>query len=113
MPRLMLAAPLVAALAVAGGVAELWTRRLTRNGKEGIDMTPAVYDGTVLVSTIPGNTKSFYAGNGDGIAADGAKLWRNSKVNSGGGLWYPPAVDDQGRVFLTVANPAPFPGTAK
>ena len=32
-------------------------------------------------------------------------------VNGGGGLWYPPAVDDRGRVFLAVANPAPFPGT--
>ena len=39
------------------------------------------------------------------------ELWGNAKVNSGGGLWYPPAVDAQGRVFLAVANPAPFPGT--
>jgi outer membrane protein assembly factor BamB len=108
----------------------LWSRKLTRNGKEGIDMTPVVYDGTVLVSTIPGNAKSFYAGNGDGIVyalnqqtgttkwlfntvSDGPKLWGNPKVNSGGGLWYPPAVDPQGRVFLAVANPAPFPGTKR
>ena len=34
-------------------------------------------------------------------------------MNSGGGLWYPPAVDANGRVFLAVANPAPFPGTKK
>ncbi len=106
----------------------LWSRQLPRNGNEGIDMAPIVYDGTVLVSTIPGNAKSFYAGNGDGIVyalaaktgrmkwsfntiAKGAKLWGDPKVNSGGGLWYPPAVDGQGRVFLAVANPAPFPGT--
>ena len=43
----------------------------------------------------------------------GEKLWGNSKVNSGGGLWYPPSVDSQGRVFLGVANPAPWPGNAK
>ena len=106
----------------------LWTRKLTRNANEGIDMAPAVFNDTVLVSTIPGNAKSFYAGNGDGIVyaldaktgktkwtfntiSDGAKLWGNPKVNSGGGLWYPPAVDAQGRIFLAVANPAPFPGT--
>ena len=43
----------------------------------------------------------------------GAKLWGNPKVNSGGGLWYPPAVDSHGRVFLSVANPAPLYGTKK
>jgi outer membrane protein assembly factor BamB len=108
----------------------LWSRRLIRNGNEGIDMAPVVYDNTVLVSTIPGNAKAFYAGNGDGIVyalaaktgqvtwrfntvSDGARLWGNPKVNSGGGLWYPPAVDQQGRVFIAVANPAPFPGTKK
>jgi alcohol dehydrogenase (cytochrome c) len=108
----------------------LWTRKLTRNGKEGIDMAPTVFNNTVLVSTIPGNAKSFYAGEGDGIVyaldaqtgktkwtfntiSDGATLWGNAKVNSGGGLWYPPAVDSQGRVFLAVANPAPFPGTSR
>jgi outer membrane protein assembly factor BamB len=103
---------------------------LPRNANEGIDMTPQLYDGTVLISTIPGNTKSFYKGNGDGIVwafdavtgqtkwkfntvSDGAKLWGNPKINSGGGLWYPPAVDSQGRVFISVANPAPLYGTKK
>ena len=109
----------------------LWTsRKLIRNDTEGVDMTPQLYDDTVLISTIPGNTKSFYKGNGDGIVwaldaatgkpkwtfntiADGAKLFGDPKVNSGGGLWYPPAVDTQGRVFISVANPAPLYGTEK
>ncbi len=110
---------------------QLWSSpTLRRNANEGIDMTPQLYDGTVLISTIPGNTKSFYKGNGDGIVwafdavtgktkwkfntvGDGAKLWGNRKVNSGGGLWYPPAVDGHGRVFISVANPAPLYGTKK
>jgi outer membrane protein assembly factor BamB len=108
----------------------IWSRKLIRNGNEGIDMAPQLYDNTVLVSTVPGNPSSFYAANGDGIvwALDaasgkpkwtfntiqyGAKLFGNPKVNSGGGLWYPPAVDSKGRVFLSVANPGPLYGTPK
>src|SRR3954462_5194178 len=106
----------------------LWTRKLTRNSHEGVDMTPQVFDGTVLLSTVPGNISNFYAGDGDGIVwaldaatgrpkwtfntiADGAKLFGHAKINSGGGLWYPPSVDSQGRVFISVANPAPLYGT--
>ncbi len=109
----------------------LWTSaKLPRNSNEGIDMTPQLYDGIVLISTIPGNVNSFYKGNGDGIVwaldaatgkakwkfntvSDGGKLWGNPKVNSGGGLWYPPAVDSRGRVFISVANPGPLYGTKK
>jgi len=110
---------------------QVWSRKLPGNAKEGIDMAPQLYDNTVLFSTVPGNgLTSFYKGGARGVVwaldaatgrpkwtfdtiADGAKLWGNPKVNSGGGLWYPPAVDNQGRVFISVANPAPFPGTPK
>jgi outer membrane protein assembly factor BamB len=109
----------------------LWSRKLTRNNREGIDMAPQLYDNTVLISTVPGNgLSSFYQGGALGVVwaldaatgkpkwtfntiSDGAKLWGNPKVNSGGGLWYPPSVDSQGRVFLSVANPAPLYGTPK
>ena len=106
----------------------VWSRKLIRNGREGIDMTPQLYDNTVLYSTVPGNASTFYAGGALGVVwaldpatgkpkwsfntiSDGAKLWGNPKVNSGGGLWYPPSVDGQGRVFLSIANPAPLYGT--
>jgi alcohol dehydrogenase (cytochrome c) len=108
--------------------AVVWSRTLVRNKNEGIDMTPQLFDNKVLFSTVPGNTHSFYAGNGDGIVwaldatsgtpiwkfntlATGAKLWGHPAVNSGGGLWYPPSVDSSGRVFLSIANPAPLYGT--
>ena len=109
----------------------LWTsRKLPRNNKEGIDDTPTVFNNTVIISTVPGSgVQSFYAGNGMGIVyalnaatgkvkwsfntVKGGKLWGHWKINSGGGLWYPVAVDSQGRVFIGVANPAPLQGTAQ
>ncbi len=107
---------------------QVWIRKLTSNGHEGIDMAPQLYDGKVLVSTIPGNSASFYYPGAYGVvyALDartgkmlwsfstvkgGAKLWGDPKQNGGGGLWYPPAVDSKGRVFIGVANPSPYPPT--
>jgi len=108
----------------------IWNRRLVRHRSEGIDVVPQLYDGTVVVSTVPVSVRNSYLGGAMGIvyALDattgkvkwrfntvkgGAKLWGNPNVNNGGGFWYPPAVDDRGRVFIPVANPAPFPGTPK
>ena len=43
---------------------------------------------------------------------DSKDLWGNPEVNSGGGSWYPPAIDTRtGVVYWGVANPAPFVGT--
>lgn len=39
-------------------------------------------------------------------------FWGAPEINSGGGLWYPPAIDTQtGMTFWGTGNPAPFPGT--
>jgi outer membrane protein assembly factor BamB len=108
---------------------QVWIRKLTANPQEGIDMAPQLYDGKLLISTIPGNSSSFYTGGAYGVVYSldartgkqlwsfstvkgGAALWGNPKVNGGGGLWYPPAVDSDGRVFIGTANPAPYPLTA-
>ena len=110
--------------------AQVWMHKLIGNKLEGIDMTPQLYDGKVLISTIPGSSTNFYQGGAFGTVYSldaktgktvwsfqtvkgGAKLFGNPKVNSGGGLWYPPSVDSHGRVFLSVANPAPLYGTPK
>ncbi|HYM46333.1 MAG TPA: PQQ-binding-like beta-propeller repeat protein [Solirubrobacteraceae bacterium] len=107
---------------------QIWSVTLTRNEHEGIDMAPGYHDGIVYVSTVPGNVSQFYGGEGVGIlwaldAKTGRKLWHfdtapedlwsaeNVGVNSGGGVWYAPAFDDQGFMYVGTANPAPFPGT--
>lgn len=38
-------------------------------------------------------------------------FWGNPNINSGGGIWYPPAIDLENEVtFWGTGNPAPFPG---
>jgi outer membrane protein assembly factor BamB/predicted lipoprotein with Yx(FWY)xxD motif len=108
----------------------LWTRTLTRNAAEGIDMAPGYNNGAVYVSTVPGNPSTFYAGNGQAIlwamdASTGATRWKfqevptnlwssaHRNINSGGGMWNPPTFDGQGNLYIGVANPAPFTGSAK
>jgi glucose dehydrogenase len=105
---------------------QVWIRKLARNGNEGIDMAPQLYDGKLLISTIPGSSTSFYRGGAWGTVyalnartgnvlwsfstvKGGARLWGDPKRNGGGGLWYPPAVDRRGRIFIGTGNPSPYP----
>ena len=104
-----------------------WTRELT-TGRGGVNIAPQVYDGVVVVSTVPLNAE--YQGEEPGVAGivygldaqTGAikwqfctvqdpDLWGRPDLNFGGGLWYPVAIDSHGRLFASVANPGPFPGT--
>jgi outer membrane protein assembly factor BamB len=94
---------------------------------EGVCMAPLVYDNVVYVSTVPGNVEGgMYQPGQRGVfyaldAQDGTvlwywetvndNLWGNPRVNSGGGLWHSPTVDEQGNIYLAIANAAPFPGT--
>lgn len=107
----------------------LWTKKLSNNPSVGIDIQPLVYDGKVYVSTVPGvSNEDFYKGGGTGIlyaldqntgeiawqfnTVDSEDIWGNSKVNSGGGAWYPPAIDVKtGVQYWGIGNPAPWPGT--
>jgi alcohol dehydrogenase (cytochrome c) len=105
----------------------LWQVPLSNNIGEGIDMAPLVYDNTVYISTVPGNNNNFYRGGQKGIlyALDITSgntiwqwettdnLWGNARVNSGGGLWHPPAVDADGMLYVAVANAAPYPGNSE
>lgn len=112
----------------AGTGDEIWTARLSDVPTTGIDIQPVVYDDLVYVSTVPGTGDVFYASGGIGViyaldaetgrvvwsfsTVDSDDLWGHPEVNSGGGAWYPPAVDVQtGTTFWGIGNPAPFPGT--
>lgn len=102
---------------------EIWKVSLSGNARVGIDMSPQVYGGLVFISTVPGNSETFYDGGARGVlyALDATSgqviwefytvdddLWGHPTINSGGGSWSPPAVDEEGNTFWAIANPAPF-----
>ncbi|MFD3664391.1 PQQ-binding-like beta-propeller repeat protein [Streptomyces sp. NPDC058659] len=104
----------------------VWSRQLIEDKKGGIDVAPQVYGNTVVVSTVPSTFGQYVPGTmGIVWALDIATgkpkwsfntvkdgdLWGHPEINSGGGLWFPPAIDSKGRMFLAVGNPAPMPGT--
>ena len=82
----------------------------------------------MLAATVPVSLAGQYQGGDRGVlwaldAQTGKRawtfdtvaspdLWGDPEINSGGGAWYPPAVDiERGLVYWGIANPAPFPGT--
>ncbi len=107
-----------------------WKRDLTDTPSEGVDAQPQFVNGKVLIATVPVSARVQYQGGDRGVLyALNAKtgdidwlfdtvasddLWGHADLNSGGGAWYPPAVDAKaGLVYWGVANPAPFPGTTE
>ncbi|MCU1392141.1 MAG: Cytochrome c class [Ilumatobacteraceae bacterium] len=106
---------------------DVWSTKLAATATTGLDIQPIVVDGMVIVSSVPVSISGIYAPGDRGViyaldATTGAlrwsfdtvqgDLWGHPDVNSGGGAWYPPAVDvARGTLYVGVANPAPFPGT--
>jgi outer membrane protein assembly factor BamB len=105
---------------------EVWRSNIKGPLNEGITTAPLVYDSVVYVSTIPGSAEAFYGGGQRGLihaldAATGGvlwyfdtttdNLWGNPRVNSGGGFWHPPSVDENGEIYIGIGNAAPYPGT--
>ncbi|MGH2548872.1 MAG: PQQ-binding-like beta-propeller repeat protein, partial [Thermomicrobiales bacterium] len=107
---------------------EIWRHNIRGPLGEGITIAPLIYDSTVYLSTIPGDPEEFYQGGMRGIiyALDFTtgdvvwyfdttteNLWGNARVNSGGGLWHPPSVDENGNLYVGIANASPYPGTTE
>ncbi|HWQ89017.1 MAG TPA: PQQ-binding-like beta-propeller repeat protein [Desulfitobacteriaceae bacterium] len=108
---------------------ELWSVNLSNNQNIGIDIQPVVYNNMVFVSTVPGvSNQNFYKGGSFGViyaleqntgkviwsfdTVDSKDIWGNQLVNSGGGAWYPPAIDTvSGIMYWGIGNAAPWPGT--
>ncbi|MGB3305913.1 MAG: PQQ-binding-like beta-propeller repeat protein [Thermomicrobiales bacterium] len=106
---------------------EVWRTSIQGPLDEGITMAPLIYDSTVYVSSVPINSGvGSYLGGQRGViyALDlnngnviwyfdttTDNLWHNARVNSGGGLWHPPSIDEDGNLYVAIANASPYPGT--
>ncbi len=108
---------------------QLWSAKVSDNPTAGTDIQPTVYGGLVYTSTVPGSSGGdFYSGGGIGTiyaidqatgkivwswdTVDSKDIWGNKDINSGGGCWYPPAIDASTNImYWGIANPAPWPGT--
>jgi len=98
---------------------ELWRTIVKRRG-ELVVMTPGYKDRVVYVSTNPlaggdiGTLWALDAGTGWrlwGWEEGPRSLWGNPKINAVGGLWHPPAFDEDGALYVSIADPTPWPGT--
>ena len=101
---------------------ELWATKLSDNGRGVINIQPVVVGELVLAATsslsIPGSRGFLYAldaETGDVVwefdTIESPDLWGRPDINSGGGAWYPPAVDiESGLTFWGTSSPYPFPG---
>ena len=98
----------------------LWSVELEKDG-----FRPTVAGDTVVVGTgnlahVGGNSgflHAFDAVSGDlrwsfRVVEDG--FWGDPSLNSGGGIWYPAAIDlERGLVYAGTGNAGPYPGTLK
>ena len=99
---------------------EIWATEIA-SGRSELNVQPFVHDGMVFASTSgfpAGERGTIYAldqATGEVVwtfaTVEDETLWGNPDVNSGGGAWYPPALDiETGTLFYGVGNPYPFPG---
>ena len=112
---------LVAAYDAATGE-ELWATDVTSKlGRAELNIQPFVYDGMVFASTsgfpegVRGTIFALTQASGEVVwsfsTIEDEGLWGNPELNSGGGVWYPPALDiETGTLYFGVGSPYPFPG---
>lgn len=96
-----------------------WAVTLSRRPGDVIDMAPGYADGIVYISTAVagagavGTLWALDAQTGkprwhwEQVPVD---LWGDPATNAAGGMWHPPAFDDAGNLYASIANPLPFPG---
>lgn len=101
---------------------EVWSTELLRNSRETIQMTPGYHDGRVYFGTAPAVGEGGEVGVLWALDADsGTKLWHFDNVpralwgqpdiNYGGGIFYAPAFDGEGSLYVGISHAGPIPGT--
>ena len=119
----------VAAFRLSNGT-PLWNRQITTTPGQGVDIQTLPYGGRSLwppcrwpsassTPEVPSVTSRRWT-RARARSTGASTPWTRRifgaipAVNSGGGAWYPPAIDTRtGVVYWGVANPAPFVGTTQ
>jgi outer membrane protein assembly factor BamB len=96
----------------------LWRRRITTS-RQPIDIAPLAANGLIYTSSVgmyPGGRGRLFA-----LAASTGRIewsfdtiekpWADPKVATGGGAWWTPT-EEGGRLYVGIANPLPWGGTA-
>jgi alcohol dehydrogenase (cytochrome c) len=83
-------------------------------------MTPGYHDGRVYASTNPvagGNLGTLWALDARtgrqlwSWEQSSPELWGDPTRNGSGGMWHPPAFDEDGALYVSIVDPSPWPGT--
>ncbi len=102
--------------------AELWRNEITERNGGAVNIQPLLVEDRVLVATSSlgrtGARGTLFALDAETgqvewmfDTIESPDLWGNPQLNSGGGSWYPPAVDlPARRVYWGTSNPYPWPG---
>ena len=101
---------------------QLWTTNICEEGDQ-LNIAPVVTGELVIASSAgfpQGHRGIIHAldqATGDIVWTFDTTtddLWGDPELNSGGGAWYPPAIDPEaGIAYVGTGNPYPFPGTAE
>lgn len=108
----------VAALDIDTGEV-LWRQSVETQATQPLYADGIVYAFTTADGYFGGNTGRVYALDVETgeprwtFQAVEEGFWGNPEINSGAGIWMPPALDSDGRMYLGTGNPAPFPGTVE
>ena len=100
---------------------EIWATDITGGDLSEINVQPFAYNGLVYAATsgfpagARGTIHALDQATGEIVwsfaTVEDEDLWGNPSINSGGGAWYPPALDTEtGTLYFGVGNPYPFPG---
>ena len=96
----------------------LWSVELEKDGFQPTVVGDLVLVGTGNLAHVAGNSgfvHAFDAASGElrwsfQVVEEG--FWGDPTLNSGGGVWYPPAIDvERGLVYYGTGNAGPYPGT--
>ncbi|HKF81341.1 MAG TPA: PQQ-binding-like beta-propeller repeat protein [Solirubrobacterales bacterium] len=103
---------------------EVWSIELSDGTSEILTMTPGYHEGVAYFTTSPAQGEGGEVGVLRALDSETGEeiwhfnnvprsLWGHPEVNYGGGIFYAPAFDGEGSMYVGISHAGPIPGTAK